>query len=252
MQEAHEGSDTPAIGLEHIAVLIPAWQPNRSLLDVVAALRTYPFAVVLVVDDGSAEAAQPVFAALRNSGIPVLHQTTNLGKGHALKTGFSTLLEDYPGLQGVVTADADGQHTPEDIVRVAQALAANPARLVLGTRTLSGPVPLRSRIGNALTCRVFTLVAGTRLHDTQTGLRSLPIAILPALLAIKGERYEYETAVLVHLCRTGLRPLEFPINTVYLENNRSSHFRPLRDSVRVACVLARFALQRVLKGLRCS
>lgn len=232
--------------LEHIAVLIPAWQPETRLLDLVAALRAHRFAAVLVIDDGSAAVTQPLFDTLRNAGAPVLRHAVNLGKGRALKTGFNTLLNDYSLLKGVVTADADGQHTPADIVRVAEALAGSGGRPVLGTRAFSGAVPLRSHIGNTLTRVLFAALTGTRLGDTQTGLRGLPVSVLPALLRLEGERYEYEMTVLAHLCRTGPRPLEVPIETVYIENNRGSHFNPVWDSMRIYFVLARFYLSSLL------
>ena len=221
-------------------MLIPAWQPDAALLHLVTALRGSSFAAIVVVDDGSAPPSQAVFSALRGEGISVLRHAVNLGKGRALKTGFNALLVEHPEVRGVITADADGQHTPEDIVKVAAALAANLKRPMLGTRAFAGSVPLGSRIGNTFTRALFGIVSGVHLQDTQTGLRGLPVSTLPALLALRGERYEYEMNMLAHLCRIGERPLEVPIKTIYLDGNRSSHFHPLWDSVRVCLALARF------------
>ncbi len=226
-------------GLERIAVLIPAWQPDSRLLELVWALRRFPFAALLVVDDGSDPRVQSVFEMLCRQGIPVIRHAVNLGKGRALKTGFNALLLDFPDIDGIVTADADGQHTAEDIVCVARALATVTDRPVLGSRALSGPVPLRSRLGNVLMRTFFRALTGTRLQDTQSGLRGLPIPLLPELMTLPGERYDYEMAMLAHLCRSNATPLEVPVGTLYLDRNRSSHFRPVTDSVRVCVALMR-------------
>ena len=242
MHDTRGGNGRAVRTLADIAVLIPAWQPDQQLLTVVAALSAYSFALVLVVDDGSAPASQTIFDQLRSSGVRVLRHTTNFGKGSALKTGFQAVLADYPAIHGVVTADADGQHTPQDIVQVAEALASG-RRPVLGTRTFPRGVPLRSRFGNAITRVIFGMLFGTRLQDTQCGLRGLPVSLLPALLRLKGERYEYEMTMLAYLCRNGWRPLELPIETVYMESNRGSHFHPVWDSMRIYFALLRFRTQ---------
>jgi glycosyltransferase involved in cell wall biosynthesis len=226
--------------LSSIAVVIPAWEPESTLVDLVAALSASGLGVVLILDDGSSAATQPVFDALRGFNVRLLRHAMNLGKGRALKTGFNCILCDYPEITGVVTADADGQHTAEDILRVAAALASSGNKPVLGSRSFGPEVPLRSKLGNVLTRYIFSFVTGSKLSDTQTGLRGLPISVLPELMVLDGERYEYEMTVLAHLCREGDRPTEVPIATVYIENNRSSHFNPIRDSMRIYFVLARF------------
>ncbi len=110
---------------------------------------------------------------------------------------------------------------------------------MLGSRCFSGEVPLRNRFGNGLTRHIFAFITGTKIADTQTGLRAFPTEVLPELLALSGERYEYEMTVLAHVCRRR-KPLEVPIETVYLDGNRSSHFDPLLDSIRIYFVLVRF------------
>lgn len=235
-----------ASGLERLAVLIPAWKPEPRLIELCNALMEAGFGAVLVIDDGSGEESQAIFDELRRLNIPVTRHAVNLGKGRALKTGFNSLLTGEQTLRGVVTADADGQHTPEDIVRVAEALLQNGGRPVLGSRMFDVDVPLRSRFGNVLTRYIFGFVTGMRLHDTQTGLRGFPLSLLPGLLPLEGERYEYEMTVLAHLCRGGTRPIEVPIQTVYIEGNRSSHFNPVWDSMRIYFVLARFFFSAIL------
>lgn len=223
-------------------IVIPAYNPDHRLPELVAALGAAGCTALLVVNDGSDARCAPVFAAVAaRPGVTVLTHAVNLGKGRALKTAFNWLLCERPDAAGVVTADADGQHAPEDILRVADALAAaGPDEVVLGARAFGTDVPLRSRMGNIVTRHVMGLLYGARLSDTQTGLRGIPMRLLPQLLAIAGERYEYEVGMLVHLLthRHPIRQVE--IRTIYLDGNRSSHFNPVLDSMRIYFVLLRF------------
>lgn len=230
----------PAEPLAELAALIPAWRPECRLFDLANDLSGRGFGRILIVDDGSGEAYHAIFA--ETAAIPrveLLRHAVNRGKGRALKTGFNHLLNACPELSGVVTADADGQHTPEDIERVARALLAPGAGPVLGARGFDHRVPFRSRFGNRLTQLVFGFLTGVWLRDTQTGLRGLHRELLVELLPIEGDRYEYEMTMLAYLCRTGTRPTEVPISTVYIENNRGSHFNPLWDSMRIYFALLR-------------
>jgi putative flippase GtrA len=237
-------SGTTSSGLETCAVLVPAREPEGSMCDIVAGLLDAGFGAVLVLDDGSSPQCRPLFESLRIlPRVHLLRHAVNLGKGRALKTGINAFLTGFPGFDRLVTADADGQHTVQDIIRVAQ---AGSRHIALGVRVFSEDVPLRSRFGNLLTRQVFALVTGVKLSDTQTGLRCFPAFILPELMLLEGERYEYEMTVLAHLCRRGKRPLEIPIETVYLDGNKSSHFDPIRDSMRIYFVLARFYLSSII------
>lgn len=232
---------SPGSDLSEVVVIIPAWQPDRRLTQLIAELQEAGVAHLVVVDDGSSPDTDAVFSDISAKGdVAVCRHEHNLGKGRALKTAFRHVLANLPGVRGVVTADADGQHLSADIVRVAQQLARTPDRAVLGVRSFTGNVPFRSRWGNALTRQIFALLTGHRVSDTQTGLRGLPMRMLPDLLTLPGDRYEYEMAALAHLCqaRDGL-PAEIPIQTVYLDGNRSSHFHLLRDSLRVYGALFR-------------
>lgn len=227
--------------LHRLAVLIPVWQPGELLPDLVATLAAEGFGAVLVVNDGSDTEHSPLFNQLALvSRVHVLRHAVNLGKGRALKTGANYFLSELPEMDGLVTADGDGQHTPVDIVRVAEALDSSGGRVVLGVRTFQSGVPWRSRLGNGLTRHIFAFVTGAKLADTQTGLRGFPRRLLPELMVLDGERYEYEMIVLAHICRTEKLPIELPIETVYLDDNRASHFNPVRDSMRIYFVLVRF------------
>lgn len=227
-----------------VAALIPAWNPPSILVGLTQELIGHGCGTIVVVDDGSGVERQEIFEEISDgSAVTVLHHPKNAGKGSALKTGLRHLLAHHPHCAGVVTADADGQHTSADIVRVARSLA-DCGRFVLGTRSLHQNVPLRSKLGNTLTRRLFRWLTRTCVSDTQSGLRGFPMPIVAELIRLPGDRYEYEMTVLAYLCQSMRSPMEVPISTVYLDGNRSSHFDPVRDSMRVYSVLLRIALQK--------
>ena len=222
-------------------VLIPAYEPDARLVALLDALRaTAPEAHLLVVDDGSGPAFAPVFDAARQRGCVVITHPVNRGKGAALKTGFRFVAEHAPG-EDVVCADSDGQHSPDDVRRVAAAVTDG-ADLVLGVRGFPGDVPLRSRFGNSATRLLFRLATGSDVRDTQTGLRGYDAGLLPWLLEVPGERFEYEVNTLLQGVRRG-RPIEqVDIATIYTDGNASSHFRPVLDSARIYAPLLTFLL----------
>ena len=222
--------------------LIPAYNPDRLLVRLVQEMqRSGRLAEIIVVDDGSGEECRSIFARLAAiPGVTVLHHAVNLGKGAALKTGLNHFCFAMPEGSGVVTADADGQHLPADVLRVAQRLEETGDRLVLGSRQFAGGVPLRSRLGNVCTKYAFWGVMGKKLEDTQSGLRGIPQALARQLLRAKNSGYEFELDMLVHCRRTGVPIEACPIAAVYLDENRSSHFHPLFDSLRIYYVFLRF------------
>lgn len=230
-----------------IAVLIPAWQPDRVLVDLVARLLEIDFRAIIIVDDGSGPSYEQVFRELSEQApeasrgrVHVVRHAVNLGKGRALKTGLNYFLNSFPDSIGIVTADADGQHSAEDILAVADQLQHDQLHLVLGSRRFQGEIPLRSRIGNTITRHVFSALTGTSLSDTQSGLRGIPTQVIPSVLRLGGERYEYEMNVLTHAAHS-LGIAEVPIEAIYLDGNRSSHFNPIWDSMRIYFILLRFA-----------
>ena len=217
--------------LKNVAILIPAYEPDEKLVELIARLRG-DFAHLVVVDDGSVgEGARKVFARIRDDVDVLLVHEVNRGKGAALRTGFAWVRDHLPEVVAVVTADSDGQHTPKDIARVAEAAVDYPDGLVLGVREFTGTVPFRSRFGNTWTRILFRLVTGLPIRDTQTGLRAIPRGLFDRMLAIGGDRYEYEIRMLVDARRHAARPLQLSIETVYIDANRASHFHPLRDTV---------------------
>ena len=223
-------------------VLIPAYQPDGALIDLV---RHLPGRDLVIVDDGSGPRHAGVFARVRALGAEVLTVEHNRGKGHALKLGFAHIADRHPG-RDVVCADSDGQHRPHDIDAVARRLADPDAAMVLGCRRFTGAVPLRSRLGNRVTRTVFRLVTGLDVSDTQTGLRAYRAHLLPWLIQVGGDRFEYEQRLLLGAARERVPVAEVGIATVYLRGNESSHFRPVRDSLRVIRPLLTFAASSLL------
>ncbi len=223
------------------AIVIPALNPARDLAAYCASLRAMTPTPILLVDDGSREEALPVFEACRRevADVEVLHHEVNRGKGRALKTAFAHLLETTPALVGCVTCDSDGQHAPKDVVACLEALEANPDALVLGCRDFSRPdVPWKSRFGNNSMRWQFRCATGLDFHDTQTGLRAISVEFMRRLLDVPGERFEFETKMLLVL---GDRPLvQIPIQTIYVDGNRETHFRPFADSAKITWQLVKF------------
>ncbi|MDL2253713.1 bifunctional glycosyltransferase family 2/GtrA family protein, partial [Ruminococcaceae bacterium OttesenSCG-928-I18] len=227
-----------------VAAVIPALNPDDCLEDVVGQLFDAGFDRVILVDDGSGEACHALFERLQSHpGCEVLRHGQNRGKGRALKTAFSHYLENPQGCVGVVTLDADGQHSTGDVVHCAQALLDHPDSLVLGTRDFGGKqVPRRSFLGNRISRAAMFLLFSLSLHDTQTGLRGIPNHFCAQLLNTSGERYEFETNMLLEAKALGIPFLEVPIKTIYIDQNKASHYRPVLDSLRIFSLLFKFAL----------
>ncbi len=227
--------------LRDIAVIIPAYQPETTLLSLASEMSTIGFRSLVIVDDGSRAACAPIFTDLsRRDGVHVIHHATNQGKGAALKSGIRYALREMPDLLGVVTADADGQHSPHDIRNLGLALSRYPHSLILGSRVFEGKVPFRSRFGNTFTRYVVHLLVGTHLMDTQTGLRAIPAGFAESLLALTSSGYDFELDMLIAARNDSIAIREERIETIYDPGNRSSHFDPLVDSMKIYFVLARF------------
>lgn len=218
-----------------VVVLIPSLHPDHLLTEYADALIAHGFHRILIVDDGSGPEYADWFEQLQSKpGCTVIGYPVNGGKGHALKYGMQYVLDHYPDAPGIVTADSDGQHTAPDVLKCAQALMAAPESLVLGSRDFSEEnIPAKSRAGNRLTSFFFALLYGTWLPDTQTGLRAFSNNLIPFMMDVPGDRFEYEMNVLI-ACSNRYIPFEkVTIETIYIEENRRTHFRPFQDSVRI-------------------
>ena len=228
-----------------MTVLIPAFEPDGRLVDLIRNLRQQCGYHIVVVNDGSGPAFDPIFDQALGEGCVVLTHAYNRGKGCALKTGFRYILENTQETVGVVTADADGQHLVYDIRRVAEELPLSSGKIVLGARKFVGKVPFRSAAGNTIMRFLFTAASGTNIRDTQTGLRGFPVSLLPLMLQIEGERFEYEMNMLLEAGTLGYGFRQVMIETVYIAGNRSSHFHPFSDSVRVFLPMIKFSLSSI-------
>lgn len=234
------------------AILIPAYEPDGNLRDTVSEIRKLNTEVpICIVNDGSDPARRPFFEEIQNrfENTFVVSHAFNLGKGAAIKTGINQLCVCFPGIHSIVTADADGQHAALDILSVVERAELNPGALVLGVRDFGNRIPLRSRLGNALTRILFGLLVGLALKDTQTGLRAIPRSLFPRLLRLNSRGYEFELDMLLEARNNHVSVMQVPIETIYLENNRSSHFSPVWDSMRIYFVLCRFLLTSMASGI---
>ena len=227
------------------ALIIPAYKPAKELLGLLAKFEGDDGFLPIVVDDGSGPEFAPVFDALP-AGVTLLRHPENKGKGAALKTAFRHVLDNCPQCGLAVTADADGQHRYEDILKVCKTAAGHPGALVLGSRKFEGDVPLRSSLGNGITRKVFSVASGVSVYDTQTGLRAFDRDVLKVFVEIPGERYEYEINMLLTAAQSGIPIREEWIETVYIEDNASSHFNPFRDSLKIYMCILKFAASSLL------
>ena len=220
--------------LSRISVVLPSLNPDEKLLAVVDGLLQYGFTDIILVNDGSAAENLHYFeTAATHPEVHLLHHEYNRGKGAALKTAFAWFLNNRPDAAGVVTVDGDNQHHPDD-TRACALHMQETGHLTLGVRDFSqDDVPFRSRSGNRITSAVFKIFVGMTISDTQTGLRAIPRANLEILNNVWGDRFEYETNMLLALKENGIPFDEVKIRTVYIEENKSSHFHPVRDSWRI-------------------
>lgn len=229
--------------LSNISVILPSLDPDEKLPIVIEGLLEVGFRDILLINDGSKPENLHYFteAARAHPEVTLLHHAVNRGKGAALKTAINYFLVHRPEGVGVVTVDGDGQHHKLDILACANAMQDS-GELTLGVRDFDHPdVPFRSRFGNKTTCGIFKLFVGMSVSDTQTGLRAIPRKDLSTMLAIEGDRFEYETNMLLKLKQLSIPFREVKIRTVYIEENKTSHFRVIRDSWRIyKLILAHF------------
>jgi putative flippase GtrA len=233
-----------------VGFLIPAYNPTKSVVEVVEGLKSlisekgmnaelYP---ILIIDDGSTiEESQNILKTLGNNGFQILTLPCNQGKGGAIKAGLKFLSSFKPALAGVCTLDADGQHAPDDALSLVVHFVDNGARsFIMGVRSFGDDVPLRSRFGNIFTQKLFRLLSGRQILDTQTGLRIIPRNLFVEFITIESEKYDYEMETLLIAASKNFPIDQIPIQTIYEEGNPSSHFNPVRDSILIYFVFFRY------------
>ena len=229
--------------LSKITVVLPSLDPDEKLTAVIDGLLSVGFQDIILVNDGSKQENLHYFedAARLHPEIHVLHHEINKGKGAALKNAFRWFLQNRPDGLGVVTVDGDNQHHPDDTRACCERMLKT-GHVVLGCRDFTQKdVPARSSFGNKTTSAIFKIFCGITLSDTQTGLRAIPANYLQTFCEVKGDRFEYETNMLLAMKDHGIEFDEQKIRTVYIEENKSSHFRVVRDSWRIyKLILAHF------------
>jgi glycosyltransferase involved in cell wall biosynthesis len=231
-----------------MTIIIPAYGPDARLIKLIGEIQADSDYDILLVDDGSPERCRPIFEQAVQAGCTVLIHEVNKGKGAALRTAFTYLYKNG-SREGMICADCDGQHAWKDIKGLAQELPSHPGSILMGCRKFIGDVPFRSRFGNTLTRRVFTLVTGSRVSDTQTGLRGFSAEMLPWLTKLPGNRYEYEMNQLLEAKKAGFRFYCIPIETIYENKNEGSHFHPIKDSIRIYLPIIKFGLSSASCGV---
>jgi len=232
--------------LKDTAIVLPSLDPDHRFAEVVQGLIDAGFENIVMVDDGSKEENKHFFEeAAKNPQCRLLVHEVNKGKGRALKDALNYIAENMPQLKGAVTIDGDGQHLLNDIIACADKMLENGDKVVLGCRDFSQPgVPPRSVAGNRTTSAMFHVFYNIRISDTQTGLRAIPARYLKMFGAFDGERFEYETNMLLQMKRHHITFIEQPIATVYDEQEYSSHYNALKDSWRIFKIMFKFLTSR--------
>lgn len=235
--------------LDKVVVIIPALNPDEKLLKTLSQLMDAGYGKIILVNDGSRKEQEHIFGEAlkigteRGVALDVLKHSVNLGQGRAYKTAFNFYLEKYPDAAGVIQCDADGQHHIDDVLECTRLLLERKTEFILGVRDFDSPnVPFRSRFGNKCTSVVLNLFCGINVRDTQTGLKGIPSLLIPYLMETPGERFEYATSVLLEVKKRDVPITQFPIQTIYINGNESSHFNPLLDSIRIYSMLLRYIL----------
>lgn len=233
-----------------IPIIIPAYEPGQDVVNLCGRLKNAGFQEIVFVDDGSGAAYRAIFDQIESKyHCKVLRHAINLGKGRAIKTAVNYILSAFPDAAGVVTADSDGQHTPEDIGRCMRALTENPGMLILGCRNFGGKdIPWKSKFGNELTKKIMSFLCGIRVSDTQTGLRGIPRSLMIRLMNIPGERFEFETNMLLE-SKDEYDIFEVSIETIYdSKEDHKTHFAPFRDSVMIYRVILSYSAASVISA----
>ncbi|MBR6349792.1 MAG: bifunctional glycosyltransferase family 2/GtrA family protein [Lachnospiraceae bacterium] len=233
------------------AIIIPVLNPDEKMTAFIDSLVSSGLEDIIIVNDGSKEDTLHFFDEAKvHPGVTVLTHEVNKGKGRALKTAFGYLAENRKDIDCAVTADADGQHNVDSIRRCLDAFEQHPACVIIGGRNFSeANIPARSRFGNKVSSVVYRLACGIKLKDTQTGLRIIPAAWFDEFTRVSGERYEYETNMLIALVNKGIPYMEVPIETIYIDDNASSHFNPIKDSIKIYAVILKYFIKFLASSL---
>ncbi len=230
--------------MNNITIILPSLNPDEKMVELIKSLKEIGFNDIVMVNDGSDKNhLHPFLEAEKKYGCYLLTHEVNKGKGRALKTAFNYVRENRPNSKGIITVDGDGQHLPKDILKCANELLKDDSTIIFGTRDFSSAkIPFRSMLGNKVTALTFQMLLGMKITDTQTGLRGIPSKFLEEFCNVDGERYEYETNMILYMNKRKINFKEVIISTVYIDENSSSHFNPLADSLKIYGAIFKFAV----------
>lgn len=230
------------IMIKDAVILIPCYNPNEKIMSLFIEKLGNKFQNIVFINDGCSKEHDVFFKKIENK-YPLLKHYNNFGKGRGIKNGLNFILNQYPNCKAIITADCDGQHSVEDITKIYKETCIHQESLILGVRDFNQKnVPFKSRYGNKITRNIFKLFVGLSISDTQTGLRGMSRNIAKEFLTTNGERYEYETNVLIACKSQDIPIIEVPIETIYIENNRTSHFNPIKDSILIYKLFIKYIL----------
>ncbi len=237
----------------NIAVLISSLDPERQLCELVDGLIEEGFSKIIIVNDGSRPDCEKIFKKCRkHEQCVVIEHEKNLGKGSALKTGMKYYLDELEGFDGIVTCDCDGQHSAKDVSKVAQLIGDRENSVILGSRDFSGGnVPKSRAVGNRITRWAMSSIYKKSLRDTQTGLRGIPHRFVGRFIKLDGKRFDFEMNMLIECIKNDIEVIETPVSTIYIDGNRSSHFRAVRDSVRIYWPICGKLIKFMLSAFGC-
>jgi glycosyltransferase involved in cell wall biosynthesis len=215
-----------------VGVLIPTYNNERTLRQVVESVLQYTDDII-VVNDGSTDSTAEILKAFPQ--VDVISYPKNVGKGWALRQGFKRGLQ--LGFDYVITIDSDGQHFADDLPKFLDKLEEAPGSLSIGARNMDqASVPGKSNFGNGISNLSFWFETGLKMSDTQSGYRLYPIRQMRNMSFIT-KKFEFEIEVIVRSSWRGIPVNAVPVKVFYAEKeNRVSHFRPLQDFSRVSVI----------------
>lgn len=218
--------------IDDIAILIPAYNEAKTILNVITPLlNTTPH--IIVVDDGSSDNTANILSNLK---ITLLKHASNQGKGASLQTGFAYLAGKK--LRGVITLDADGQHNPQDILTFISALKQHPTHLIIGSRQdRQIKAPKYRYYANQMADFLISKVMHQPIVDSQSGFRFYPYSLINQNIQSRYKKFGYEIILLIMAKKNQINITHVHIETRYPKHSRKSYFSPVQDSLIILFIL---------------
>lgn len=215
-----------------IAILIPAYNEEKTILKVLLPLLTYCNHII-VVADGCTDNTLNLIAHLP---VTILKHPHNQGKGSSLQKGF-TYLKGKP-FKGVITIDADGQHDPQDINHIIQAINQDSSCIIIGARQGKQQIcPKYRYYANILTDFCMSFLLKQPIEDSQSGFRFYPQSFIEHNLDSVYKRFGYESLLLLIAKKHKFMIKTATIMALYPAGNRNSYYAPIADSLTIAFIL---------------